>query len=56
MNGDRGHLHVIVCPRRAGEIAYVFAERRQAGDDFVIFGNLILDAVIARSGLPKQIA
>jgi hypothetical protein len=40
VDGDRGHLQVIARTRGTGEIAFVFADRGQAGHDLFAFCNL----------------
>src|SRR5215211_4860223 len=55
VDGDRGRLQVIARARRTGKIANVFADRGQAGHDLIAFGDLVVNAVVARSRPPEDL-
>src|SRR5215212_9750597 len=55
VDGDRGHLQVVAGARRPREIAVVFPDRGQAGDDLVAFGDLVVNAVVAWRRLPEDL-
>src|ERR1044072_3740346 len=54
MNGDRSHLHIIVCLRSARKITFVFANGSEARHYFVSLGDLIFNPVISRSCFPEE--